>query len=170
MPRRPRAVRRMHERLPLTEACTPLMPPPAPLHLPRRNMEDGTLHRFRAANTVLATGMAGASARSPHSIAAPLRSPYNPCPGGYGRAYFSATSAHTCTGDGNAMALRAGIPLEDPEFVQVRCIGVGVPRRFRYPLPSSLSTSSSTPRASTARAASSRRAAAARAPSCATRP
>jgi succinate dehydrogenase/fumarate reductase flavoprotein subunit len=57
-------------------------------------MEDGSLHRFRANNTVLATG-------------------------GYGRAYFSATSAHTCTGDGNAMAMRAGIPLEDPEFVQV---------------------------------------------------
>ena len=49
-------------------------------------MEDGSLHRFRAANPVLATG-------------------------GYGRAYFSATSAHTCTGDGGAMALRAGIPL-----------------------------------------------------------
>lgn len=61
------------------------------------NMEDGSLHRFKAANTVLATG-------------------------GYGRAYFSATSAHTCTGDGNAMAMRAGIPLQDPEFVQVRVI------------------------------------------------
>jgi succinate dehydrogenase (ubiquinone) flavoprotein subunit len=63
------------------------------------NMEDGSLHRFRAANTVLATG-------------------------GYGRAYFSATSAHTCTGDGNAMALRAGIPLEDPEFVQFHPTGI----------------------------------------------
>jgi succinate dehydrogenase (ubiquinone) flavoprotein subunit len=63
------------------------------------NMEDGTLHRFRAANTVLATG-------------------------GYGRAYFSATSAHTCTGDGGAMALRAGIPLEDPEFVQFHPTGI----------------------------------------------
>jgi len=62
-------------------------------------MEDGTLHRFRAANTVLATG-------------------------GYGRAYFSATSAHTCTGDGNAMALRAGLPLEDPEFVQFHPTGI----------------------------------------------
>jgi succinate dehydrogenase (ubiquinone) flavoprotein subunit len=62
-------------------------------------MEDGSLHRFRAANTVLATG-------------------------GYGRAYFSATSAHTCTGDGNAMALRAGIPLEDPEFVQFHPTGI----------------------------------------------
>ena len=50
-------------------------------------MEDGTIHRFRAANTVLATG-------------------------GYGRAYFSATSAHTCTGDGNAMVARAGLPLQ----------------------------------------------------------
>ena len=50
-------------------------------------LEDGTLHRFRASQTVLATG-------------------------GYGRAYFSATSAHTCTGDGNAMAARAGVPLQ----------------------------------------------------------
>jgi len=63
------------------------------------NMEDGTLHRFRANNTVLATG-------------------------GYGRAYFSATSAHTCTGDGGAMALRAGIPLQDPEFVQFHPTGI----------------------------------------------
>lgn len=66
------------------------------------NMEDGTLHRIRAAHTVLATG-------------------------GYGRAYFSATSAHTCTGDGTAMALRAGIPLQDPEFVQFHPTGA-VPR------------------------------------------
>lgn len=50
-------------------------------------MEDGTIHRFQAHQTILATG-------------------------GYGRAYFSATSAHTCTGDGNAMAARAGIPLQ----------------------------------------------------------
>lgn len=63
------------------------------------SMEDGTIHRFRAANTVLATG-------------------------GYGRAYFSATSAHTCTGDGNAMALRVGLPLEDPEFVQFHPTGI----------------------------------------------
>lgn len=62
-------------------------------------MEDGTLHRFRAAQTVLATG-------------------------GYGRAYFSATSAHTCTGDGNAMASRAGIPLQDLEFVQFHPTGI----------------------------------------------
>jgi len=63
------------------------------------NMEDGTLHRFRAANTVLATG-------------------------GYGRAYFSATSAHTCTGDGGGMALRAGLAIEDPEFVQFHPTGI----------------------------------------------
>ncbi|CAE7366842.1 SDH1, partial [Symbiodinium microadriaticum] len=63
------------------------------------NMEDGTLHRMRANHTVMATG-------------------------GYGRAYFSATSAHTCTGDGTAMALRAGIPLQDPEFVQFHPTGI----------------------------------------------
>lgn len=57
------------------------------------NQEDGTLHRFRAHNTVLATG-------------------------GYGRAYFSCTSAHTCTGDGMAMVARAGLPNQDLEFVQ----------------------------------------------------
>jgi succinate dehydrogenase (ubiquinone) flavoprotein subunit len=63
------------------------------------NMEDGTLHRIKAKNTVLATG-------------------------GYGRTYFSCTSAHTCTGDGNAMAIRAGIPLQDPEFVQFHPTGI----------------------------------------------
>ena len=63
------------------------------------NLEDGTLHRFRAKNTVLATG-------------------------GYGRAYFSATSAHTCTGDGNGMVARAGLPLQDMEFVQFHPTGV----------------------------------------------
>jgi len=63
------------------------------------SMEDGTLHRFNARLVVLATG-------------------------GYGRAYFSCTSAHTCTGDGNAMALRAGIPLQDMEFVQFHPTGV----------------------------------------------
>ena len=63
------------------------------------NMEDGTIHRIRANNTILATG-------------------------GYGRAYFSCTSAHTCTGDGTAMALRAGIPLQDPEFVQFHPTGI----------------------------------------------
>lgn len=63
------------------------------------NLVDGTLHRFRAHQTVLATG-------------------------GYGRAYFSCTSAHTCTGDGNAMALRAGIPLQDMEFVQFHPTGI----------------------------------------------
>jgi succinate dehydrogenase / fumarate reductase flavoprotein subunit len=62
-------------------------------------MEDGTLHRFRGHMTVLATG-------------------------GYGRAYFSCTSAHTCTGDGNAMVLRAGIPLQDMEFVQFHPTGI----------------------------------------------
>lgn len=63
------------------------------------SMEDGTLHRFRAAKTILATG-------------------------GYGRAYFSCTSAHTCTGDGNAMVLRAGLPLQDMEFVQFHPTGI----------------------------------------------
>ena len=62
-------------------------------------MEDGSLHRFKCKNTVLATG-------------------------GYGRAYFSCTSAHTCTGDGNAMALRAGLAAEDPEFVQFHPTGI----------------------------------------------
>merc|ERR1711871_477958 len=62
-------------------------------------MEDGTFHRFKAKNTVLATG-------------------------GYGRAWFSATSAHTCTGDGGAMALRAGLPLQDLEFVQFHPTGI----------------------------------------------
>jgi succinate dehydrogenase / fumarate reductase flavoprotein subunit len=62
-------------------------------------MEDGALHRFRAQAVVLATG-------------------------GYGRAYFSATSAHTCTGDGNAMVLRAGLPLQDLEFVQFHPTGI----------------------------------------------
>ena len=57
------------------------------------SMEDGSLHRFLGQRTVLATG-------------------------GYGRVYFSCTSAHTCTGDGNAMAVRAGLPLHDMEFVQ----------------------------------------------------
>ena len=62
-------------------------------------LEDGTIHRFRAHKTVLATG-------------------------GYGRAYFSCTSAHTCTGDGNAMVLRAGLPLQDMEFVQFHPTGI----------------------------------------------
>jgi len=63
------------------------------------NLEDGTIHRFRSHFTVLATG-------------------------GYGRAYFSATSAHTCTGDGNAMAIRAGLPCQDLEFVQFHPTGI----------------------------------------------
>lgn len=62
-------------------------------------LDDGTLHRFQAQMVVLATG-------------------------GYGRSYFSATSAHTCTGDGNAMALRAGLPLQDMEFVQFHPTGI----------------------------------------------
>jgi succinate dehydrogenase / fumarate reductase, flavoprotein subunit len=62
-------------------------------------MEDGSIHRFRSHQTVLATG-------------------------GYGRCYFSATSAHTCTGDGNAMVLRAGLPLQDMEFVQFHPTGI----------------------------------------------
>jgi len=63
------------------------------------NLDDGTLHRFRAHEVVLATG-------------------------GYGRAYFSCTSAHTCTGDGGGMVLRAGLPLQDMEFVQFHPTGV----------------------------------------------
>ena len=62
-------------------------------------LDDGTLHRYRAQRVILATG-------------------------GYGRAYFSATSAHTCTGDGGGMALRAGLPLQDMEFVQVHPTGI----------------------------------------------
>lgn len=62
-------------------------------------MEDGTLHRFRAKNTVIATG-------------------------GYGRTFFSCTSAHTCTGDGNAMVSRAGLPLQDMEFIQFHPTGI----------------------------------------------
>ena len=63
------------------------------------NLEDGTIHRFAAKMVVLATG-------------------------GYGRAYFSATSAHTCTGDGNGMVARAGLPLQDMEFVQFHPTGI----------------------------------------------
>jgi succinate dehydrogenase / fumarate reductase, flavoprotein subunit len=62
-------------------------------------LDDGTIHRFRSHMTILATG-------------------------GYGRAYFSCTSAHTCTGDGNAMVLRAGLPLQDMEFVQFHPTGI----------------------------------------------
>ena len=62
-------------------------------------LDDGTMHRFSAQQVILATG-------------------------GYGRAYFSCTSAHTCTGDGNAMVLRAGLPLQDMEFVQFHPTGV----------------------------------------------
>ncbi|WP_227340250.1 succinate dehydrogenase flavoprotein subunit [Sphingopyxis sp. P8] len=62
-------------------------------------MEDGSIHRFRSQAVVLATG-------------------------GYGRAYFTATSAHTCTGDGGGMVLRAGLPLQDMEFVQFHPTGI----------------------------------------------
>jgi succinate dehydrogenase / fumarate reductase flavoprotein subunit len=62
-------------------------------------LDDGTLHRFRAKMVVLATG-------------------------GYGRSYLSATSAHTCTGDGNGMVARAGLPLQDMEFVQFHPTGI----------------------------------------------
>src|SRR3569623_966008 len=63
------------------------------------NLDDGTIHRFRAHQPVLATD-------------------------GYGRAYFSCTSAHTCTVDGNAMVLRSGLPLQDMEFVQFHPTGI----------------------------------------------
>ena len=63
------------------------------------NLDDGTIHRFNAKMVVLATG-------------------------GYGRAYFSATSAHTCTGDGNGMVARAGLPMQDMEFVQFHPTGI----------------------------------------------
>ena len=62
-------------------------------------LDDGTIHRFRSNLTILATG-------------------------GYGRAYLSATSAHTCTGDGGGMVLRAGLPLQDMEFVQFHPTGI----------------------------------------------
>jgi succinate dehydrogenase / fumarate reductase flavoprotein subunit len=63
------------------------------------DLNEGTLHRFRAHMTILATG-------------------------GYGRTYFTCTSAHSCTGDGNAMVLRAGLPLQDMEFVQFHPTGI----------------------------------------------
>ncbi|HEV2188256.1 MAG TPA: succinate dehydrogenase flavoprotein subunit [Stellaceae bacterium] len=63
------------------------------------NLMDGTLHRFRAHMVILATG-------------------------GYGRVYRTCTSAHTCTGDGNAMVLRAGLPLQDMEFIQFHPTGI----------------------------------------------
>ena len=62
-------------------------------------LDDGTIHRFRAHRTILATG-------------------------GFGRMYFSCTSGHTCTGDGNAMLVRAGLPLQDMEFVQFHPTGI----------------------------------------------
>ncbi len=63
------------------------------------NLDDGTMHRFKAQKVILATG-------------------------GYGRSYFSCTSAHTCTGDGNGMAARAGLPNQDMEFVQFHPTGI----------------------------------------------
>ena len=63
------------------------------------NLDDGTLHRFRGHQTILATG-------------------------GYGRSFFSCTSAHTCTGDGGGMVLRAGLPLQDMEFTQFHPTGI----------------------------------------------
>jgi len=63
------------------------------------DLDTGILHRFRAHQVILATG-------------------------GYGRTYFSCTSAHTCTGDGNAMVLRAGLPLQDMEFIQFHPTGI----------------------------------------------
>ncbi|MDH3700498.1 MAG: succinate dehydrogenase flavoprotein subunit [Alphaproteobacteria bacterium] len=63
------------------------------------NLDDGTIHRFKAKMVILATG-------------------------GYGRAYFSCTSAHTCTGDGGGMVLRAGLPMQDMEFVQFHPTGI----------------------------------------------
>ena len=63
------------------------------------NLNDGTIHRFRSHIIILATG-------------------------GYGKIYYTATSAHTCTGDGNGMALRAGLPLQDMEFVQFHPTGI----------------------------------------------
>ena len=63
------------------------------------DLAEGRLHRFRSHQVILATG-------------------------GYGRSYFSCTSAHTCTGDGNAMVLRAGLPLQDMEFVQFHPTGI----------------------------------------------
>ncbi|HED12497.1 MAG TPA: FAD-binding protein, partial [Gammaproteobacteria bacterium] len=62
-------------------------------------LDDGSIHRFRSQTTVIATG-------------------------GFGRTYFSCTSAHTCTGDGNGMVLRAGLPLQDMEFVQFHPTGI----------------------------------------------
>lgn len=80
------------------------------------NMEDGTCHRMFARNTVLATG--GRCLECIQFDASGLTS------AGYGRAYFSATSAHTSTGDGNAMVSRAGLPLQDMEFVQFHPSGI----------------------------------------------
>lgn len=76
------------------------------------NMEDGTLHRFHAANTILATGVLIVYREFKMSFLRSVVYNWICLTQGYGRAYFSATSAHTCTGDGNAMVARAGLPLE----------------------------------------------------------
>ena len=85
------------------------------------NLEDGSLHRFRANNTVLATGYGQDDDRGTEYL-------FSVFSRGYGRAYFSCTSAHTCTGDGNAMVTRAGLKNQDLEFVQFHPTG-------REPLP-----------------------------------
>lgn len=79
-------------------------------------MEDGSLHRFHAKNTVLATGLVILSPASSIDLHQWYFS-------GYGRAYFSCTSAHTCTGDGSSMLTRAGLANEDMEFVQFHPTG-----------------------------------------------
>ena len=87
------------------------------------SMEDGTLHRMFARNTVLATG-----GKSIFECLEQWSGSYGWSDVGeelgYGRAYFSATSAHTSTGDGNAMVARAGLPLQDMEFVQFHPSGI----------------------------------------------
>ena len=82
-------------------------------------LEDGTIHRFRAKNTVLATGYGRWLICMYQTNASDLMSHCS----GYGRAYFSCTSAHTCTGDGTAMMTRAGLANEDMEFVQFHPTG-----------------------------------------------
>ena len=71
------------------------------------NLNDGTIHRFRSHIVIIATG-------------------------GYGKVYYSATSAHSCTGAGNAMVLRAGLPLQDMEFVQFHPTGIYGPVSYTH--------------------------------------
>lgn len=91
-------------------------------------MEDGSIHRFRAQNTVIATGYAAqrliAEKIPPLQFTRCFNSVFYPSRG-YGRTYFSCTSAHTSTGDGNAMVTRAGLPCQDLEFVQFHPTGEG---------------------------------------------